>query len=155
MKIITSTTTFNKTKNFSKAFLVISGFILFNLYACKKDSASTTVPAINNDELQGEWVLQSTQSPNGSSSIPTNNETIVFQKPDRYTETLNGMTTDDGIYSFSTGIVTGGITKNVIFLSSANGNLIKTEYVIDLKDNTLRLSDFIIYDAQTLVYSRK
>jgi hypothetical protein len=153
MEIIASTFASNKTKFFRKILLVIGGLILLNLWSCKKDAVST--PAINNDMLQGEWILQSTQSPNGDPSVPTNQETILFQEPDHYTETLNGMKIDGGSYSFSTDIVTGGVTKNVIFLSSGYGNSNKIEYVIDLKDNTLLLSDFVVYDAQTLVYTRK
>ncbi len=152
MEIIASTFASNEIKFFRKN-LLISSLILLNLYSCKKDAAS--ISAIDNDRLQGEWVLQSTQSPDGDSSVPMNQETILFQEPDHYTETLNGMTTGAGSYSFSTDIVTGGVKKNVIFLSSGYGDLNKIEYVIDLKDNTLLLSDFVIYNAQTLVYTRK
>jgi hypothetical protein len=126
---------------------------VFVLLSCKKNDTPPGPKPIDNNALQGKWVLSEIKAANGDTSKPSNMEDITFSLPNQYLKSRNGLPIDKGTYSFSTGVVPGGETKNVIIFSSAtypNGN----SNVIELTGDTLSISDFVTYNAKTSIYTR-
>ncbi|MEP6682464.1 MAG: hypothetical protein ABJA35_04355 [Parafilimonas sp.] len=60
---------------------------------------------IDNNALQGKWVLTETKSANVGTDKPLNEEVITFSLPNHYLTSRNGLWLNEGEYSFSTNIV--------------------------------------------------
>ena len=134
-------------------YLLTLMLIMSMLSSCKKSGASADPKSIDNTMLQGEWVLAETESANGGINKPLNKETITFKLPNHYHTSRNDIALEEGEYSFSTGIVYGGKTKNIIIFSSQP--YVHTSDVIEISNDTLYMSDFLTYNAQTSIYTRR